>query len=398
MTTSAKELLEKYKLGTCTAQEKLLVEDWFMKYGTDENVIVSLLDIKRVKQEMWQVVQANRNRKRKLWPRIAGIAAAVIGIAVGIYFYTAPLHPDTSLSSRANAKDLNDIAPGHNGATLTFANGKTINLSEKKNGVIVSSALKYDDNTDVVQDGALSSRGYEGTVTATTAKGRMYTVTLSDGTKVWLNAGSNLVFYPDYRNKTQRFVKLDGEGYFEVAKDKTRPFIVECKGQKTEVLGTHFNISAYSDDIGIKTTLLEGSVRVSSSNLVHLSSRAIAKDLDPSEVGMTKGRNDVVLKPNQQSLLSGTGITVKEVNPEDAIAWKNGYFMFNNESLENVMERVARWYNVKVIYEDADIKTGTVFGTISRFENVSKVLRMLERADVVRFTVEGNTIKIKKKK
>lgn len=338
----------------------------------------------------------------KLWPRIAGIAAAVIGIALCVWLYRSNLiltpdrHPELVSGSQ-------DIAPGKNTATLTV-NGNTLNLSEAKTGVAIDATkLTYNDGTKIdpsalgLNNPSSRANAKDLTLEVTTPRGGTYSIILQDGTKVWLNADSKLEFLSNYRNKVQRIVKLiAGEAYFEVAKNKAKPFIVECNGQRTEVLGTHFNISAYSDDTGIKTTLLEGSVRVSLSNLTHLSSRANAKVLDPSEVGMTK-REAVILKPNQQSLVTASaGITVKEVDASAAIAWKEGYFKFDNEPLASIMLKISRWYNVEVVYQDQQLKSTAFGGTVSRFGNVSQILNKLQLTGKAHFKIEGQKIIVTK--
>jgi ferric-dicitrate binding protein FerR (iron transport regulator) len=235
-----------------------------------------------------------------------------------------------------------------------------------------------------------------------TPKGGTYSIILQDGTKVWLNADSKLEFLSNYRNKLQRIVKLTGEAYFEVAKilsptgrDGRRPervpFLVESNGQRVEVLGTHFNISAYKGET-IKTTLLEGSVRVAS--------------LAPLGRGAAGGEGSVTLRPNQQSTvhLSPLGrdgearegnITVKQVDATEAITWKNGKFSFEREEMLSIMRKVARWYNVDVVFQEP-LQQVKLTGSISRFENVSKLLDMLENTKEVHFKVEGRTVYVTK--
>jgi ferric-dicitrate binding protein FerR (iron transport regulator) len=328
-------------------------------------------------------------RNVSLWPRIAVAAAAVAAITLGVWLYSNK-YQDASIKTGSTAS-VNDIAPGKNGATITLANGKVIELSDAKSGVIVGEGLKYDDGAavqggdpDIRQDDVMQ-------MTASTARGQTYQFTLSDGTKVWLNADSKLEFPSNFVNGKTRNVKLSGEGYFEVAKDKAHPFLVESEGQIVEVLGTHFNINSYADEASAKTTLLEGSVRV-------LSSGANAKDLDASYPLNDKGgERSIILKPNQQSVLTSTGrIKVENIDPESVIAWKNGEFMFNDEQLNSIMRKLAKWYNVEVIYKDNQIGEKIFGGTISRFGNVSDVLRMLELTGEVHFKVEGRRIVVTK--
>jgi ferric-dicitrate binding protein FerR (iron transport regulator) len=164
-------------------------------------------------------------------------------------------------------------------------------------------------------------------------------------------------------------VRLFGEGYFEVAKDKAHPFIVATDKQKVEVLGTHFNINSYADEGSVKTTLLEGSVRVDRT-----------------------GRAAVVLKPNQQSVVSGTKQTdVNTVDVNDVVSWKNGKFVFVREDVRSIMNKIARWYDVQIVYE-GDVKGKALGGSVSRFKNVSEVLEMLSATKAVQFRIEGRKV------
>lgn len=157
---------------------------------------------------------------------------------------------------------------------------------------------------------------------------------------------------------------------FEVAKDKAHPFIVETEKQSVEVLGTHFNINSYQDEIVTKTTLIEGSVRV------------LHKRTNESEI----------LKPGEQSIVSVSGIDIKEADVDEAIAWKEGYFKFNNEKQVSILRKVARWYNVEVEYVDPEAKDVMYYGTVSRFEKISMVLRKFEQTGEVRFDIKGNKL------
>jgi len=200
-----------------------------------------------------------------------------------------------------------------------------------------------------------------------TPRGGTYHVTLSDGTKVWLNAASALTYTASLGKTGVRKVKLEGEAYFEVAKNKTRPFLVENQGQTVEVLGTHFNINSYTDESSIKTTLLEGSVKV----------------------------NNVVLKPNQQSVLTADHkIQVNTIDAETTIAWKNGNFVFAGEHIEPIMRRLASWYNIAVVYQGKK-PSGQFRGVISRHNKISEVLKMMELTGAVHFEIEGRKVYVK---
>jgi ferric-dicitrate binding protein FerR (iron transport regulator) len=196
-----------------------------------------------------------------------------------------------------------------------------------------------------------------------------YPLVLSDGTKVWLNAESSIT-YPIAFNGKERSVKITGEAYFEVVHNTVQPFKVEVKGQTIEDIGTAFNINAYDDEPNMKTTLISGSVKINSSTVLH---------------------------PGQQAIQSGPAIRVKDVDTEGAIAWKNGYFLFDYESLESIMRRISRWYNVDVAYEPGQQITTGFLGSMTRYTNVSEVLNALEAAGKVKFKIEGRKITVSKK-
>ncbi|QPH39714.1 FecR family protein [Pedobacter endophyticus] len=330
------------------------------------------------KEAMWfEIMQHGAVRKYKLWPRIAGVAASVIAIFLAAYF----LKNDGKTELKEVQNDVaykNDIAPGKNAATLILnTQGKTISLSDGNGGLIIKDdKLVYNDGSLIAdlppaESGQTANRKSD-EQTIITPRGGTYQVTLSDGTKVWLNSDSRLTYSPRLNQQAVRRVKLEGEGYFEVAKDKKRPFIVSSKGQEVRVLGTHFNVNSYVDEVSVKTTLLEGSVRVSFRS------------------GEAKAHN-VILKPNQQSILSSSDITKKQVNAEAAVAWKTGNFRFENQNIRDIMKQVARWYNVEVVYKD-ELPGVRLNASVSRNRNISQLLKMMEQTNEVHFKIEGRRI------
>jgi ferric-dicitrate binding protein FerR (iron transport regulator) len=204
--------------------------------------------------------------------------------------------------------------------------------------------------------------------TISTPKGGQYQVTLSDGSKVWLNAASSLRFPATFSGK-ERKVELTGEGYFEVAHNKKMPFHVTVNDLDVEVLGTHFNINAYADESAIKTTLLEGSVKV------------------------VKGNETKIIEPGEQASVttSEDEINVKQqVDLEQVVAWKNGIFQFERADIESVMRQISRWYDIDVDYHG---RVSEHFGgTISRDVNISDVLKMLEMTGGVNFKIDGKKV------
>ncbi|WP_285055481.1 FecR family protein [Pedobacter ginsengisoli] len=404
----AKALFQKYQAGQCSPEELAVVENWltFGEAGklnlTEQELDEDLLELRQ------RAARVTRGRI-VIWPRVIGAAAAVAAIVFGIWFY------EVASSRKAPRNDVvvNDIAPGRNGATITLANGKVIQLSDAKSGVVVGGeeGLVYNDGTEVGllrssrealgssrnasrnddQPNPSSLRG--GTtkqspleMTASTAKGQTYQFTLPDGTRVWLNADSKLSFPSQFIGK-ERKILLDGEGYFEVAKNMAKPFIVQTDKQEVTVLGTHFNINSYANEGSTKTTLLEGSVRISR----HPDDRSdLLNSTDKRSLPAV--RDDVVLKPNQQSIIAGNKpISITNVDVNEAVAWKNNKFVFDETDIRYIMRMVARWYNVEVIY------TGTIpdekfWGSVSRYENVSEVLKSLEQTGKIKFKIEGRRI------
>jgi len=360
-------LLDKYEAGDCTPEEAELLEKWYVHKAAASSDEVSPEDL-WIRMEagrdfiMAQIADGSSKQKRnfiKSWKWIAGVAAVAVLTMFGVYFFhTYHRGPKVILSS------VRDLPPGKNTATLKFANGRTLVLSDTKTGVIIdASSLKYNDGSMV---GQVNTAPGQDDLTVTTPRGGTYQVSLPDGTKVWLNAASSLTYSrSNNSNGRAREVTLSGEAYFEVFKDKHHPFIVKSRGQQIEVLGTHFNVNAYRDEPDVKTTLLEGSVNVN---------------------------GNTTLKPNQQSIVNAGGIKVIEVTGENFTDWKDGLFNFENESLVSVMRKIARWYNVEVEYQGKTDAHKTYSGTVSRSGNISKVLEMLTESEGIRFRTEGNKL------
>ena len=363
------KLATKWLAGTATESEKLEIDTWYNSFNDDDYETVSNRTIERTEDILLKRIFISaqlpiQTKRKKLWKTIAAVAAVLFGAVV--FFYTRHL-PDKHIESHVV---INDLKPGSDQAVLTLSDGSKIELNELglKN-VFKNKDLNFIKN----KPGQITFRSKIGKVSAkgtnlvSTPRAGQWHVILSDGTNVWLNASSSLSFSHDYNIK-KRSVVLTGEAYFEVVKDQKHPFSVITGGQEVVVTGTHFNISNYQEDEAIQTTLLEGSVNV----------------LSPA--GSKK------LLPGQQSLLISGRLTIKEIDAEEVIAWKNGDFLFNDERLEMIMKKLSRWYDFTVTYTDDDIKDKKFSGTITRFTNVSKVLKMLELTGHVDFKVEGQKI------
>lgn len=267
--------------------------------------------------------------------------------------------------------EKNDVAPGTNKAILTLDDGSEVVLDNSENGTLSkqgSTTIVKPSNGQLLYETAQASNAKPMYNTVKTPKGGQYQVVLSDGTKVWLNAASSLRF-PLVFVGNERKVEMTGEVYFEVAKNPKKPFKVIADKQEVLVLGTHFNVMAYPNEKFIKTTLLEGSVKI------------------------TKDNRSMVLEPNQQAKVGFDNGVFRAVNDADIaeeLAWKDGYFQFNNTSLETIMRQLERWYDVDVQYI-GKIPDEHFTGRLPRNTNLSNVLKILSMSQI-QFKIEGKNI------
>lgn len=368
------ELLTRYRKGTASPDERALAENWYNAHAQEHENVISAEELALAKAKIWMGVDSSISRYKpiKLWRRIAAAAAIILVVGIGYIYYDK----DKLVQDLDQAAFENKILPGTSTATLTLASGKEINLSDAGSGAIADQGnVKIIKNAkgELLYEFSGSGASVTGFNTVTTPKGGQYMVALADGSKVWLNAASSLKFPVNFTAVAQRKVELSGEGYFEIAKDASRPFLVVSAGQVVEVLGTHFNVNSYGDGGNVKTTLLEGSVR------------------------LKLGKSAKVLVPGQQAIArENEALRVLDVDASDVVAWKNGYFMFNNESLENIMLSIARWYDVDIQFKDEAIKDDPFWGKVGRFSKVADVLRVLERTGEVHFRIEGRKIIVSK--
>lgn len=287
---------------------------------------------------------------------------------VGFYFY------NTNKKAEQQSVYANDIDPGKNGATLTLADGKKILINDVGAGNIASqSGVRISKTADgqIIYEITGSNSGKTEYNTLTTTRGEQTQVRLPDGSLVFLNAVSSLKFPTSFAKLKERSVEILGEGYFEIAKDKVHPFIVKNEKQQIEVLGTHFNVNAYHDEPSVKTTLLEGSIKISTA------------------------QNASVLKPGEQAVNSNENLAIGNVDVDKAVAWKNAKFVFDDENIESVMRKLSRWYNVEVVYQD-NVSNRTFTGSISRYDKISKILDKITYIEAVHFKVEGRRITVMK--
>jgi ferric-dicitrate binding protein FerR (iron transport regulator) len=305
------------------------------------------------------------------WFKISAAVLLVLFASSLIYWSTLYVKRDKPLANNALPHTIQTpIQPGTNRAILTLGDGRTIELDSLKNGNIVSG------NSKIIKQGAslvydasqLPTKGTAvGFNTLSTPRGGQYNIVLPDGSKVWLNASSSLHFPTAFTGNT-REVELVGEGYFEIAANKEKPFYVNVNGMQIEVLGTRFNVNAYANENAIKTSLLSGSVKIK------------------------MGNTSSLLKPGQQGIVKKdhNDIEVAKVDVNEAIAWKNGLFQFDNADIKTIMRQISRWYDVEVAYE-GKIPDRRFEGKITREAQLSDVLRILELSGI-KFSIQGKEI------
>ncbi|PTT03635.1 anti-sigma factor, partial [Pedobacter sp. HMWF019] len=302
---------------------------------------------------------------KMVWFKYAAVAAALIMVLfASVHFFNS--NKENSLAALDH-----HVNPGGDNAILILSGGQKIVLNNASKGEIARQSgisITKTANGQIVYTIKSKTTDKPLKNTIITPKGGQYKIILPDGTDVALNAASSLT-YPTSFQGGERRVELNGEAYFEVAKNAAMPFRVQSTGQTVEVLGTHFNINAYDDEGAIRTTLLEGSVKITSATA------------------------SSIIRPGQQALISKTGkgtILTREVNPEKEIAWKDGMFSFENDDIKSVMRSISRWYNVNVSYKgnlpDIDF-TGEIFRTAK----LSEVFKILE-LNGLQFEVEGKNI------
>ncbi|MFD1630373.1 FecR family protein [Pseudopedobacter beijingensis] len=373
----AQELLEKYVEGKCSATEKAIVENWYNHAINEQKHTQIKADYETAKKHIYEGLPLQKKSVTvKLWMQAAA-ALIVLFLAFGLYLYH---------NYDKETPQPNTVVSLTNKPTLTLDNGKMIDLSDSENGNLmdengVKIFKKNNEQLVYTIDGKLvnneNSISYN---TLSIPKGGKYHIQLADGTNVWLNAASSLR-YPSKFNDKERVVELSGEAYFEVAKvtqgektgaKKNIPFFVITPTQKVQVLGTHFNTRSYPEDEKTSTTLLEGSVKVST--------------LKEDWSGL--------LSPGEQVEIQKSGkAQIRQVNAEKAIAWKNGYFIFENEDIHSIMDQLARWYDIDVVYS-TDVTKQKFGGIFSQSTELSSLLKDLESYGNIHFLIQGRRITV----
>lgn len=344
--TVTKELIRKYIAGECSEKERVSVESWYIHITSSQALLKKELPNLQAESEIWEALQGRINRKPTFNYWLRGVAAAlmVATLAIGIYLY-----------NQSNIQDT-IIVPGSVKASIIAADGKTYELSNTEQALAsipINPKIKSNELNTII-----------------TPKGGEFYLKLPDGTEVWLNAESELIF-PSAFEGDQRIVTLIGEAYFEVAKNANMPFIVNANDSEVEVLGTHFNISCYPEEELARTTLMEGAVKI------------------------RKGRSERILTPGQQAIVKNLSSDIAvnhEVDTEKVMAWKEGYFEFKNNSLEDILGQIGRWYRVDIYYSGS-LPDKKLTGKIPRESDFSEVLDILSFSGV-RYKLTGRKLTI----
>ncbi len=369
-----KKLHERCLSGVATPEEQMLFEQYKDQFDlADIPWTPDMGDYEKIKSKLQNDLDKKINRhnpgRRRIyyWSAAASILLAT-GIAAWFALFNKKLiKPGTQLSHVQPV-----IKPGSNKAILVLADSRSIALDSSKLGNIASQ-----DNTDIIKnqkhvlqyksDASVAANTAPEFNTLITPRGGQYELQLADGTQVWLNADSRLRFPVSFTGK-ERVVELTGEAYFEVAKNKNMPFKVMTGAKTVQVLGTHFDVSAYPNET-YRATLLEGSVK-----------------LDVQNGG------SAMLQPSEQGVFDGQGsFNVMKADTTAAVAWKNGIFFFSNENIADVMKQISRWYDIDVDYK-AGVKHVKLGGSVSRYANISNLLNTIELTGSVHFKVEGRRV------
>ncbi|WP_262247480.1 FecR family protein [Parapedobacter soli] len=365
------QLLRRYLDGRCSPKEQRLVELWYHELLDEEKQRDEIaIDEGRLKREVWK---HTRKRRPAHLRRFVAAAAVLFVVATGIYFYK--YKASRHLGEETTVQEIAAIQTSRNHIVLKLADGTLVDLDENQEGILIGPHITYLDGSSIESPVQLDLQR----MTIATPRGGQYRVILPDGTEVWLNAATTLEFelQPD---DSERIVTLNGEAYFDVSSRQSREggkatFTVKTRRQEVTVLGTGFNVSAYEESPQTVTTLVHGAVRVSGIDPVHHS--PVAEPL--------------MLEPGFQAVTTAQHTEKLVANLESAMGWKNGDFVFDGSSIREIMQQLARWYDMDVAYRGT-VPNEAFGGKIARSKKLSEVLRVLELTGGVTFTIEDRTI------
>lgn len=386
--STSRELLQKLKDGTLTDQERAILTSWYNSFVRESPATEGIQELERFLAHSNEVPFSDevRQRKNSKIRKLLTYASAACISFLGIFIY---ISKPTSTPSKPISHVETEILPAGQKAILTLSNGSQITLDQAKPGELLkdgtTSVIKTGEGQIAYQNVANRDEKVGQPVTyntLSTPKAGHYQVTLSDGSNVWLNAASSIRFPSTFNNK-ERLVEITGEAFLEVKKwnklGRHVPFKVRAGSQVIEVLGTQFNVNSYSDETSIKTTLIEGSIKL---GIAGSKSKGIL--LKPGE------QAQLTQNSSKQPLKSSQGFVVNDVDAHSVVAWKNGYFHFNNIGLPELMRQISRWYDMEVEYE-GQVKEYEFVGEIARDTKLSNVLNILESGGV-NFRIEGRKI------
>ena len=392
-------LIIKQWRGELNVEETIELEQWVAQSESNRELLqhlthdetlrkelITFYEAEASKEAIWNKIEEATNETTQVIPmpvpyqrkyRYMAAAVTVAAVLTTVAYFWFQGKPRPASTPIAKTTTPTDVLPGGNKAILKLSDGSTIVLDNAHNGVLATQGAvqieKQEGQLEYIKGNREAAVAYN---TLSTPAGGQFQIKLPDGTRVWLNASSSIT-YPTAFTGNDRRVSITGEGYFEVAKDARKPFkvtILSAAGEQQrsteiEVLGTHFNINAYDDEAVVKTSLLEGKVKV-----------------------VNNKAETAILKPGQQAQVSNEGaMQVKDnADMEEVVAWKNGEFLFQRADIGTLMRQVARWYDIEVSYPNGKPKDKFT-GKIGRNVNLSQLLEILKYSEV-RFELKGRTL------
>lgn len=389
MEKDAEKLLEKYRVGNCTPEEKQLVERFLNQrvqrtetVPEERRMLNSLVRLnnkfqRKLHEELVGQTDTRSTTVRPIYYRVAMVAGLLLFLGLSMYLWLPNLLSDNEKesSSALQLSSQGEIAPGGHRAFLTLSDGRVVELREDQEGIVITAdGMTYLDGTGIGMPATAMAENTVANITLTTPRGGTYQVTLPDGSKVRLNAASTLNYPNRFESGMDRVVELEGEGYFEVDRLSDRgladqKFLVKTQNQVVEVLGTKFNIIAYSEEPAVLTTLAEGSVRVS----LNRSDRKL-------------GVNAIELLPGEQSIWNKQQFSKHQVDVSSVLGWTRGDIEFDQVDLETIFRQLERWYAVEFDFKDKSMDA-KLYGKVSRHTHLEEILRVIESSTDLKFTI-----------
>ena len=369
------EIIIKRLSGECLSKEEYtFFDEWYQNSSNREyyndllkihsGIIASQVKERIDKSKAWKHIRPVRkiSRMRTL---LKYVAIMILPFGLGFFLFTRENRQEKVVYAEV------PVQPGKKQAVLTLSSGQQVMLADtivhvNENGMVISNFPDKELVYKIMNDTMKTETVYN---TVTVPRGGEYKLVLADGTIVWLNSDSH-IRYPVTFSGDTRQVELEGEAYFEVTKDMEKPFIVRMNAYNVRVIGTQFNVRNYSNE-NLATTLIEGGVQIERKGMVDR------------------------LQPGQQAILENNEIRIRTVNVDEQVAWRHGAFGFTQCRLENIMEELARWYDVDIIIETPELKEKVFYGVIRKYENISTILDMLKKTQNIDYLIEGKKIVIK---